>query len=175
MNFCTGDAEVPVPSQLGNTFLGTGNDEAGVSYTNAAANFKGGFYLKDDFMALQVDIVNYNKTPQKIYITFDIEYLSGKTGTDAASVLLSLTGCRSPAFMLVDKEVSMESDAFRIFENGAIINASKFCEIEVRAVLLSFVFRGPFACKYNPSTGLYSRTRVTYISNRTEASSWNYT
>jgi hypothetical protein len=125
VNFCTGDSNIPVPSQLGNTFLGTGNDEAGVKYTNKAADLKGGFYLKDDFMALQVDIVNYNKMPKKIYVTFDVEYLPGKTGPDSASVLLSLTGCRTPAFMLVDKEVNMTSDSFVIFEDGAIINASK--------------------------------------------------
>lgn len=114
-----------MPSQLGNTFLGTGNDEAGVSYTNAASNLKGGFYLKDDYMGLQVDVVNYDKTPKKIFVTFDVEYLPGKTGPDAASVLLSLTGCRGAGFMLADKEVVMESDFFRIFEDGGIINASK--------------------------------------------------
>lgn len=120
-----------MPSQLGNTFLGTGNDEAGVSYTNVGSNLKGGFYLKDDFMGLQVDVVNYDKTPKKIYVTFDVEYVPGKTGPDATSVLLSLTGCRSPAFMLVDKEVVMESDSFAVFEDGRIINASKFCGTEV--------------------------------------------
>lgn len=164
-----------MPSQLGNTFLGTGNDEAGVSYTNADTNFKGGFYLKDDFMGLQVDVVNYDKTPKKIYVTFDVEYLPGKTGPDAASVLLSLTGCRSPAFMLVDKEAVMESDSFTVFEDGGIINASEFCETEVDMLVLILIARGPLTCKSPLKIVAKGITELTMATIRTAESTWSST
>ncbi|TID23380.1 Structural maintenance of chromosomes protein 4 [Venturia nashicola] len=123
VNTCPGLAEFPLPSQLGNTFLGTGNDEAGVTYTNAQSNMKGGFYLKDDYMGLQVDVVNYDKTSKKIFVVFDVEFLEGRTGPDAMSVLLSLTGCSSPGFVLAAQEIMLESKDFRVFEDGGIINA----------------------------------------------------
>jgi hypothetical protein len=103
-------------------------------------------------MALQIDIVNYKKSAQKIYVTFDVEYLPGKTGPDSASVLLSLTGCSSPAFMLVEKEVNATSDTFRIFEDGAIINASKLFLSSQKGKSLTCASRGPSPCTSNPKT-----------------------
>ena len=122
----------PSPNILGSTFLGTGNDEAGVRYTSSAVKMKGGYYIKDDYMALQADVVNYNSGPRNVYVTFDIEYFPGKTGPDAASTLLTLTGCGLPPGFIDPSPVSnLTSDFFLVFEDGAIINASK-CFLQFR-------------------------------------------
>ena len=56
---------------------------------------------------------------------FDVEYLPGKIGTDAASTLLSVTGCLGQGFMDEVPESILRSENFKIREDGWILSASK--------------------------------------------------
>jgi hypothetical protein len=88
-------------------------------------------------MGLQVDVVNYSKDTKKVYVTFDMEYLPGKTGPDAASMLISLLGCSGrPGFYANEPVWKSMSDSFGIFEDGAIINAKGHLHVRFRFHIL---------------------------------------
>jgi hypothetical protein len=85
----------------GSEFLAQGDDSLGslVKFTSTDGSANTGYYIgKDNHFLNQVDLVNYNEASQKIYITFDIEYVPGNVGMrDAAATLMSVTGC--PQFL----------------------------------------------------------------------------
>jgi hypothetical protein len=84
---------------LGSEFLAQGDDSlaSAVKFTSSDGSANTGYYIgKQDYFMNQVDLVNYNEASQKIYITFDIEYVPGKSGMrDAAATLMSVTGCQN--------------------------------------------------------------------------------
>jgi hypothetical protein len=50
-----------------------------------------GFYMKDDVILLQAEVVNYKPELQKVYVTIDYEFLpEGKVGVDSLSELISV-------------------------------------------------------------------------------------
>jgi hypothetical protein len=86
---------------LGSEFLAQGDDSlaSAVKFTSSDGSTNTGYYIgANDHIMNQVDLVNYNEASQKIYITFDIEYVPGKVGMrDAAATLMSVTGCLNMA------------------------------------------------------------------------------
>lgn len=84
-------------SPFGSEFLAQGDDSLGstVKFTSSDGSANTGYYIgTSDHIMSQVDLVNYSETSQKIYITYDIEYVPGKEGMrDSAATLMSVTGC----------------------------------------------------------------------------------
>jgi hypothetical protein len=120
---------------FGSEFLAQGDDSlaSAVKFTSSDGSANTGYYIgKDDHVMNQVDLVNYNEASQKIYITFDIEYVPGKDGMrDAAATLMSVTGCAS--FEMKKAEGEMASHAhgresgIKLDPNGiAITESAKF-------------------------------------------------
>ena len=97
-----------MPNPLGSTFLGAAVNEFMVWYTKPlwdgvappenvkpveGSTTESGYYLKDDKILLQAEIVNYKTEPQKVYVSIDYEFLpEGKVGVDSLSTLISVTG-----------------------------------------------------------------------------------
>jgi hypothetical protein len=130
---------------LGAEFLAQGEDssaQAGILFTSADGKYESGFYLgADDKIMNQVDLVNYNKDARKVFVNYEIEYVEGKVGVDAAATLMSVTGCRNmgeqhsehgggpppqSAIKLNQTGIAVtESPKFAILDNGKIVSASK--------------------------------------------------
>jgi len=83
---------------IGSEFLAQGDDNLGsaVHFTSVDGKANTGYFIgKNDKIMNQVDLVHYNEESKNIFITFDIEYLDGHIGRDAAATLMSVTGCNN--------------------------------------------------------------------------------
>jgi hypothetical protein len=107
-------------------FLGGGHDGSNVRYSAPDLKVKSGYYINNNSFAMTADIVNYNNEKKEIYVTYDIEYLPGRIGTDAVSTLLSVTGCALGGFYDNDPMSNLKSNNFTMREDGWIVSASEF-------------------------------------------------
>jgi hypothetical protein len=126
--YCLSEDElVEIPNPMGMLFLGGGSDANGATYTTPDQKIKSGYYIKNNTFAMTADIVNYNTKNTTVYITYDLEYVPGKLGADAAATLISVTGCMGPGFKEADDEqvTNHTSPSFPIRKDGWIINARK--------------------------------------------------
>lgn len=134
------------PLGFGSEFLAQGDDSlaSAVKFTSSDGSANTGYYIgKQDHFMNQVDLVNYNEASQKIYITFDIEYVPGKSGMrDAAATLMSVTGCQDME-MKPGTEGEMTSHAhgkeggIRLDPNGIAITESPKFPITADASIVS--------------------------------------
>ena len=77
-----------------------------------------------------VDLVNQNNETKKVFVNYEIEYLEGHIGTDAAATVLSVTGCgasgNSAKIKLDPNGVAVtESPKMFIGKDAKIIGARK--------------------------------------------------
>jgi hypothetical protein len=124
-------AENPIsPVTPGAGFVGQGEDngDSAIMFTSRDGKFDSGFQIgaKDKFI-VQSDLVNYNNKSVDVYLTFDLEYVDGQVGMEAAPNLLSVTGCK-----LAEPKVSKEgpaetkSQSFPVLVDGTLISMSKY-------------------------------------------------
>jgi hypothetical protein len=79
---------------IGSEFLAQGDDGLGTSiyFTSNDGSYNSGFFIgANDKIMNQIDLVNYNDGSKNIYITFDVEYVDGHAGSDAAATLMVST------------------------------------------------------------------------------------
>jgi hypothetical protein len=134
---------------LGAEFLAQGEDssaQAGILFTSADGKYDSGFYLgAEDKIMNQVDLVNYNNDTRKVFVNYEIEYVEGKVGADAAATLMSVTGCGNstheaeqhasgkPAVSAIKLNQTgiavTESPKFTILDDGKIVSASKLAAV----------------------------------------------
>jgi hypothetical protein len=108
---------------LGSTFLGGAVDEFTTWYTPRDGKTASGYYLKNDTIAVQAEVINYRYVDQKVYLTMDVEYLPGKYGRDSMSTLLTVTGCSGSAgWFSKSKKSRTESGAYPMLQDGIIIS-----------------------------------------------------
>jgi len=77
---------------VGQSFLGTGEDSGGSwsTFTNKEAT--AGYHMKKgDKITAWAKLVNYNKKPVDVYLTYDIEWKAGLVGDNVRYVLNILT------------------------------------------------------------------------------------
>jgi hypothetical protein len=100
-------------------------------YGTADGGIEGGYWLTpNDGISVWADLVNLDKTPKKIYLTYDLEYLPGKVGADAQGTLLSVTGCGARRINIISNgAANTTSDKFRFFRDGYLINGSKYSPV----------------------------------------------
>ena len=129
----------PLRGKLGSEFLAQGDDGliGYVMFTSRDGNFSSGYFLgANDKIMNQVDLVNYNEGAKNIYVTYEIEYVDGNVGLDAAATLMSVTGCNNmmqPGGAQSQSSINLnktgvavtESPKFPITKNGKIVAASK--------------------------------------------------
>jgi hypothetical protein len=78
---------VPDPSKLGNFFanppviiLNKGQESNAINFMPPnQQKLKSGFWIGNDTIMTSVEIVNYKNTPQDVYLSLDLEYLSFDT------------------------------------------------------------------------------------------------
>ena len=76
-------------------FTGRGEDGGAVfmMFTSEDGKYNSGFHLgKNDNIVVQSDLVNYKNETQKVYLTYEYEYVEGLQGAQAITTLLSVTG-----------------------------------------------------------------------------------
>jgi len=104
-------------------FVGAGEDssDGGAVYTSANGTQNTGYHIgpNDKFNAW-AQIVNYNKEPKDIYITYDLEWVPGIVGKDVKTVLLSVTSCGSAIKMSDRGPTNTTSGKFYFMEPGKV-------------------------------------------------------
>lgn len=113
-------------SMMGSKFIGSGEDNNNVAvwYTARDGSSPSGFHIgpNDSFMA-NVDLVNYSAQKQ-VYLTMELEYLKGNTGSDATETLLSVTGCGVPSIKISSTgPTNTTSGKYTFTQNGEILGA----------------------------------------------------
>lgn len=123
---------------IGSSFLVQGEDSVAsglISFTSQDGSYNSGYFLgKDIGLLMQVDLVNYNKESKKVFINFEVEYVDGHVGSDAAATLMSVTGCQQPhqagsfgSSIKLDPNgvATTDSPKFPVTRDAKIVSASK--------------------------------------------------
>jgi hypothetical protein len=93
-------------------------------YTSTDGTRNTGFHLnKGDTFLANAQLVNYNKEAKQVYITYDLEWVSGTIGKDVKGTLISVTQCGSPIRLSASGPTNTTSGKFYIMENGKILGA----------------------------------------------------
>jgi len=113
-----------VNTMMGGTgFVGTGEDtgELPVMYTTDDGTANTGYHLKkgDTFMA-NIQLVNYNKVPKQVHVTWDLEWIPGIVGQDMKNALVSVTQCGGGIKTSTTGPTNTTSGKFYIMEDGKI-------------------------------------------------------
>jgi hypothetical protein len=61
-------------------------------YTTPDGKFKSGYYISNNNFAMQLEVINYRKEAQQVYVETDLEYVPGRDGGDAEQGVLSAKG-----------------------------------------------------------------------------------
>lgn len=91
-----GESQSTPLEELGSEFIAHGEDGADGTtlYTSQNGTYNSGFFVdKNDKFLHWVDLVNYRSEAREVYVSYEIEYLDGKIGSDASAALISVTGC----------------------------------------------------------------------------------
>lgn len=81
---------------LGSKFIGSGEDNNNVPvwYTSQDGSLAGGFHIgRSDRFTMNADLVSMNSESSQVYITMELEYLTGQVGSDARETLLNIGSC----------------------------------------------------------------------------------
>jgi hypothetical protein len=124
-----GDVEtVSRPTKSNAGFVGVSDDNGNepLMYGTADGKIEGGYWLsKEDSFGVWVDLVNLDKTPKKVYVTYELEYLPGHVGVDSQGSLISVTGCTPRRIATpATGPANTTSGKFRFFDNGHLVNGS---------------------------------------------------
>jgi hypothetical protein len=81
---------------IGHAFASQAVENFTLWWTPPDGSVQSGYYHDGSPLVMGAEIVNYNPSPQKVYVALDLEYVDGKYGQQAATMPLSVTGKRSP-------------------------------------------------------------------------------
>ncbi|KAF2430903.1 hypothetical protein EJ08DRAFT_202464 [Tothia fuscella] len=110
----------------GSGFLSTGEDSASekAMYIDAKGTLPTGYHIKStDTFNYWAQIVNYNKAPADVYVTFDIEWLPGIVGEDTKVIVVSATCGGGFIKMSQTGPANTTSGKFYLMEDGHIMGA----------------------------------------------------
>jgi len=110
----------------GTGFLSTGEDSAGnaAMFTNPQGNLPAGYHIKSgDTFNYWAQLVNYNKEPAKVYVTFDTEWVPGLLGQDMKNIVLTATCGGGRIKMSEAGSTNTTSGKFYMMEEGRIMGA----------------------------------------------------
>ena len=100
-------------------------------YAIPGSDFNSGYHVgaNDTFMAW-ADIVNYNKSPTKFYLAYEIEYAPGIVGVNTRDVLLSVTGCNAKVVKTSALgPTNTTSEKWVFYEDGNLVIARRFFKL----------------------------------------------
>jgi hypothetical protein len=113
-------------ASVGSGFLGTGEDtgKSQALYTTKDGKHDAGNWInKGDTFVANAQLVNYNKETQKLYLTYETEFVPGNVGGDTRSVLLSVTQCGTPVALDKNGPAVSKSGKFTFLEDGYIVGS----------------------------------------------------
>ena len=108
----------------GTGFIGTGEDTGDLPtmFTSMDGTRNSGYHLnRGDSFTANVQLVNYNKAPRQVYITWDTEWVEGIVGQDVKGVLISISQCGGNIKLSPSGPTNTTSGKFYIMEDGAVI------------------------------------------------------
>ena len=74
------------------TNRGEDSGDTDTVFTTQDGTYNSGFHFKNPQIAIQYNIVNYNKEKKNIFLDLEIEYVDGLQGKDAGHVMKSVAG-----------------------------------------------------------------------------------
>ena len=111
----------------GTGFVGVGEDNGDSHYLYVTSNGKSntGYHIgrEDKFLA-NVQLVNYNPQPKRVYVTYDLEWVPGTVGQNTKGILISISQCAGRSIKLSQTgPTNTTSGKFTFTESGNIISA----------------------------------------------------
>jgi hypothetical protein len=107
--------------------VGSGEDNGHKPYLYVTSDGKSntGYWIdQNDKFVANVQLVNYNSQPKKVYITYDLEWVPGKVGQNTKGVLISISQCSGRSIKLSQTgPTNSTSGKFTFTESGNIISA----------------------------------------------------
>ena len=71
-----------------------------------------------------IDLVNYSKDSQTVYVTYDLEWTKGKPSVNTKGMLVSVTQCMGKQIRLSQSgPTNTTSGKFTFLEDGTILTA----------------------------------------------------
>jgi hypothetical protein len=94
-------------------------------YTQRDGKSNAGYLVqKGDSFVATAELVNYNKQPQKVYLTYDLEWAPGKTGVNTKGMLISISQCMGKNIRTsTTGPTNTTSGKFTVMEDGTILAA----------------------------------------------------
>ncbi|KAE9962340.1 hypothetical protein BLS_000459 [Venturia inaequalis] len=128
--------------------FGSGDDGGAIQYAVKGADNKIGFYVAPkDVIFSSSEFINYRKEEQKVYITFDLEFMKGKPEgwRDAAMGAMAATGCGGIAFIPpANQSTTLKSPAFTATTAGTIYNAQ--AHLHDGGIAVQLLLNGKMVC-----------------------------
>jgi hypothetical protein len=89
---------------------------------------KYGYHLAaNQSININLDLVNYKKEAQKIFLVYDLEIIDGVLGTNSQGALISVTGCGARSLKTAATgATNTTSNKFYFYRTGTIVNASMY-------------------------------------------------
>jgi len=141
----------------GTGFLSTGEDSAAeqAMFTDTAGALNTGYHIKStDRFNFWAQLVNYNKAPAKVYVTYDIEWVPGIVGQEAKTIVVSATCGAGLIRMSQAGSANTTSGKFYIMEDGRILGGRG--HIHDGGVAMHMLINGKYTCSSNAMYGLRS-------------------
>jgi len=139
----------------GTGFVGTSEDAGDhpVMYTQRDGKSDAGYWVqKSDSFVATAELVNYNKEPQKVYLTYDLEWAPGKVGVNTKGMLISISQCMGKNIRTsTTGPTNSTSGKFTVLEDGKILAARG--HLHDGGVKMDLLINGRFACESKATYG----------------------
>jgi len=140
---------------MGAGFVGTGEDSGKrpVLYTREDGSSPSGYWVaKGDKFIANVVLVNYNKTPKNVFVTYDLEWAPGELGNNAKGMLIAVNQCRGKSIRVSQTgPTNTTSGKFTFLEDGQIIGARG--HLHDGGVKMDMIINDKFVCASKASYG----------------------
>lgn len=138
----------------GTAFVGTGEDNAGgmTMYTSTDGTRESGFHInRGDSFFVNAQLVNYNKAPKQVYITYDLEWIPGTQGQDMKNSLISISQCGPQIKLSASGPTNTTSGKFYLMEDGKIVGARG--HLHDGGVQMDMFVNGKYVCSSKATYG----------------------
>jgi len=147
-----------VSAPFGTGFVGLGEDSGNgpILYTARDGSSDAGYWVApgDRFLA-NVDLVNYSKEQQTVYIIYDLEFAPKKPVANTKGMLVSISQCGKMIKLSESGPTNTTSGKFSFLENGSILAARG--HLHDGGSQMDMFINGKYACSSLASYGGYGK------------------
>jgi hypothetical protein len=108
---------------VGTGFVGAGEDAGNQVAVYTDGNATSGYHInKGDAFVAWVMLVNYNKEPKSVYVTYDLEWAPGRIGNDVKDALISINECPGKSIKLSNSgPLDSRTGKWTFLEDGKVL------------------------------------------------------